>query len=498
MHNSPDMPSPSGFPSQTTVGKPVPIPDSANPGNTNVRGSTATEQRATSQKGRYYAIIIELCVVSSLPALEGTVVSTALLSIVHELEGGHEYVWVVNAYFLSRYERSRSLCTRHVLILCYSTAFQPLYGQSANIFGRRWLILLAVALFILGSALSGGAHDMRMLIAGRTIQGIGGGGCSMMIDMIISDLVPLRDGGIVMGYIFGAATLCTALGPFIGGVLVQTTTWRWVFYVNIPVASAGLLLLFLFLHMEYDKESTFVEKAKRVDFAGNVIFIASTIALLIALTNPGTLYAWSSWRIILPLTLGLIGFGAFCVFEATGWCAEPTFPGLLYTNRTSATALVLTLLHMMLLYWEVYFLPVYFQAIKQSSPARSGVQLLPTVINLMVFAGVGGGYMKATGKYLPTHDAGFALMTLGFGLFTLLSESSSVAEWIIFQIIFGAGAGLPIGTLLPAVQAALPEADTATATGAWAVLRSFGTILGHCNIQCDPQQPVLSSLRRYT
>lgn len=334
-----------------------------------------------------------------------------------------------------------------------STPFQPVYGQSANIFGRRWLIILAVALFILGSAISGGARDMPMLIAGRTVQGIGGGGCSMMIDMIISDLVPLRDRGVVMGYIFGAATICTALGPFIGGVLVKTTTCRWVFYVNIPVASAGLILLLFFLHVEYDKKTTFIEKIKRVDFAGNFIFVAGTISLLIALTNAGTLYAWSNWRIILPLVLGFTVLSVFCLFEMSRWCPEPNLPGRLFTNRTPATAFALTFLHMMFLYWEVYFLPVYFQAIKQSSPARSGVQLLPTVINLMVFAGVGGAAMKATGRYLPTHAAGFALMTIGFGMFTLLKESSPTAAWVIFQNIFGAGAGLPIGTLLPAVQA---------------------------------------------
>jgi hypothetical protein len=362
--------------------------------------------------------------------------------------------------------------------ICRSTAFQPLYGQSANIFGRRWLTILAVTLFIIGSAISGGARDLPMLIAGRTVQGIGGGGCSMMIDMIISDLVPLRDRGVVMGYIFGAATICTALGPFIGGILVQTTTWRWVFYVNIPVAASGLLLLVLFLHVEYEKESTFTAKVKRVDFAGNAIFIAATVSLLIALTYAGTLYAWSNWRIVLLLVLGFVGLGFFCVYEVAGWCPEPTLPKRLFSNRTSATAFALTFLHMMFLYWEVYFLPVYFQGIKSSSPARSGVQLLPTVVNLMVFAGVGGAAMKVSGRYLPTHAAGFALMTIGFGLFTLLDESSSSAEWIIFQIIFGAGAGLPIGTLLPAVQAELSEADTATATGAWAVLRSFGTIWG--------------------
>ncbi|CAD6446131.1 2b786199-f3c9-4435-9480-7ab88f4ac46b [Sclerotinia trifoliorum] len=409
---------------------------------------------------RYWGVIIALCIVSLLVALEGTVVSTALPSITKELGGGETYVWVINAYFLS------------------STAFQPLYGQTANIFGRRWLIISAVALFILGSGIAGGAHSMTMLIAGRTVQGIGGGGCSMMIDMIICDLVPLRERGSVMGYIFGAATVATALGPFIGGILVQKSSWRWVFYINIPVASLGLLLIVLFLHVKWQKERTLMQKLRRVDFAGNAVFIAATISILIALTNAGTVYSWSNWRTILPIVLGFAGLGVFVLYEWSGYCAEPTLPPVLFTNRTSATGFALTMLHAMFLYWEIYFLPVYFQAVCGSSPARSGVQLLPTVINLMVFAGVGGVLMEKLGRYLPLHAAAFALMTLGFGLFTLLDRHSSTAEWVIFQIIYAAGAGLPIGTLLPSVQAELKEEYTATATGTWAVLRSFGTIWG--------------------
>lgn len=319
---------------------------------------------------------------------------------------------------------------------------------------------------------------MAMLIGGRTVQGIGGGGCSMMIDMIICDLVPLRERGSVMGYIFGAATVATALGPFIGGVLVQNSTWRWVFYLNIPVAALGLLLLVVFLHMEWEKESTAMQRLRRVDFAGNAVFVVATIAILIALTNAGTIYAWSSWRTIFPLVLGFAGLALFAWYEWSGRCPEPTLPPQLFANRTSAAGFALTLLHSMFLYWEIYFLPVYFQAVRGSSPSRSGVQLLPTVINLMVFAGVGGVTMERLGRYLPVHAIAFALMTLGFGLFSLLDAGSSTAEWVIFQLIYAAGAGLPIGTLLPSTQAGLGEELTATSTGTWAVLRSFGTIWG--------------------
>ena len=331
---------------------------------------------------------------------------------------------------------------------------------------------------MLGSGISGGANSMTMLIAGRTVQGIGGGGVTMLVDLIVCDLVPLRQRGSMMALIFGAVTVGTALGPFIGGVIVNTTTWRWVFYMNLPIGAVAIALLLSFLRLKHEKESTLLEKFKRVDSVGNAIFIAATISILIALTDAGTKEPWSSWRVISPLVLGLFGLGLFYVFERSRLCLEPTLPPQLFATRTSAAAFALTFVHTLLMYWEIYFLPVYFQAVLGSTPVRSGLQLLPTVIPLMVFGAIGGGTMQKFGRYRPIHHAGFALMAIGFGLFTLLDAHSSTVMWIIFQIIFAAGTGLSIGTLLAAAQAELSESDSATATGVWAVIRSFGTIWG--------------------
>ena len=319
---------------------------------------------------------------------------------------------------------------------------------------------------------------MGMLIAGRSVQGIGGGGINMLIELIVCDLVPLRERGNFIGLLFGFVTIGAALGPFIGGIIVQTTTWRWVFYLNLPIGGAALVCLFLFLQVGYKKEMTVMQKMKRVDWLGNAIFVAAVTAVLLALTWGGTIYAWSSFHIILPLVLGFLGFGLFQIYESSKFCKEPTMPPQLYANRTSVTAFGLTFIHAMLTYWVLYFLPVYFQSVLLSTPARSGVQLLPTILGIIPFAIISGLLLTKLGRYRPFHHIGFALMTVGFGLFTILDPHSSTAVWVIFQIVSAAGTGLVASVLLPATQASLSEADTATATGTWSFIRSFGAIWG--------------------
>lgn len=319
---------------------------------------------------------------------------------------------------------------------------------------------------------------MGMLIAGRSIQGIGGGGINMLIELIVCDMVPLRERGNFIGLLFGSVTVGAALGPFIGGIIVQTTTWRWVFYLNLPIGGAALVALYIFLHVGYKKEGTTMQSLKRVDWLGNAVFVTAVTAILLALTWGGTIYAWSSFRIILPLILGFVGLAGFQLFESSKFCREPTMPPQLYQNRTSVTAFGLTFIHAMLTYWVLYFLPVYFQSVLLSTPARSGVQLLPTILGLIPFAIASGLLLTKWGRYRPLHHIGFALMTVGFGIFTLLGPNSSTAVWVIFQIVNAAGTGLIASVLLPATQACLSEADTATATGTWSFIRSFGAIWG--------------------
>ncbi|KAI1376081.1 MFS general substrate transporter-like protein [Hypoxylon crocopeplum] len=410
---------------------------------------------------RFYAVLAAVGFAGLLTALEATITSTALPSIVADLGGGDTYIWAVNGYFLSM------------------TALQPLFGQLANVFGRRWPMIIATAIFVLGCGLCGGASNMAMLIAGRVIQGAGAGGVNVLIEIIICDLVPMPRRGNYLAVLFGLIALGTALGPFFGGLIVDHTTWRWVFYLNLPVGGFALVVIVLYLHVNYRKEQTLADKLTKIDWVGNLIFIGSISSILIALSWAGSVYPWSSYHIIVPLVMGLVGLVLFMLFESTPRLApQPMMPPHILSNRTSATALVLTFLHSIVTMWTLYFLPIFFQGVQLSSPTRSGVQLLPTILILVPFAALGGGLMTKTGRYRPFHHIAFALMTIGFGLFSLLDQNSNTGSWVGFQILESAGQGLVLPTVLPAVLASLAESDVALATSTWAFLRSFGMTWG--------------------
>ncbi|OKL60771.1 hypothetical protein UA08_04445 [Talaromyces atroroseus] len=421
----------------------------------------STENGQGQKKGvRFWAIIVAICVAGLLTALEATITSTALPTIISDLGGADNYIWVVNGYFLTM------------------TALQPLYGQLANVFGRRWPTIVATAAFTLGSGICGGADNIAMLIAGRAVQGIGAGGINVLVELIVCDLLPLRERGNYLALIFGLIAIGTALGPLFGGLIVQHTTWRWVFYLNLPVGGFALVLLILFLRVKYQKETTLATKLGSIDCLGDTIFVGSIVSTLIALSWAGTLYPWSSYRIIVSLVLGLLGLVGFLLFETSKFALSPTMPIRLFSNRTSLGAFILTFLHSVVTMWALYFLPVYFQGVLGSSPSYSGVQLLPTILIIIPFAAIAGALLAKFGRYRPIHHVGYALMIIGFGLFSLLDENSSTAKWVIFQVIESAGAGLAIPTLLPAVQAELTDADNALSTATWAFIRSFGLIWG--------------------
>ncbi|GKZ85569.1 hypothetical protein AnigIFM56816_011537 [Aspergillus niger] len=408
---------------------------------------------------RFWAVFPGLCFAILLAALDTSVLATALPTIVDQLHSGSLYIWTINGYFLA------------------VAAVQPITGQASDLFGRRYPMIISVVLFALGSGLCGGASTTEMLIAARIVQGLGGGGIFVMVDIIAADLVALRERQKFMSIIMGTFALGTFIGPVLGGAIVTKTTWRWVFYINLPVAGIALVLVTLFLRVKWNREGTLKDRLARVDFSGNMILSAAIVAILIALTWGGTTYTWSSWHTLVPLLVGALGLVLFGLHQEYV-AREPTMPHRVYSNTTSLVAYILTFLHGIIMSWLSFFLPIYFQVMLRASPMRSGVDILAIVIPLMP-AGIVGGLMVAmTGRYKPTIILGYSLISVGVGLLTLLTDKSSTATWVIFQIITGIGGGLSLTSTLPAVQAPLPEKDVAIATASWAFVRSFGAIWG--------------------
>jgi MFS family permease len=339
-------------------------------------------------------------------------------------------------------------------------------------------MIMATIIFLLGSALCGAARSMDMLIWARAVQGIGAGGINMLIDMIICDLVPMRERGNFIGLLFLFVSVGTASGPFIGGILTDRTSWRWVFYINLPVGGVALALLVAFLQVRWKDDLSTKARLKRIDVVGNLILIASTFAVLWALTYGGTRYEWNQGNVLAPLVVGRVGLIIFFCWEVSPWCSFPVIPPHHFKNRTTCVAFFMSFMNMLVAFWVVYFYPLYFQSVLGASPTRSGVHLLPLEIAFPLFAAVGGGIVSKTGRYKPVHLFATSMVALVMGLSSILNQGTHTAVWAIFQILAGMGLGSMISTTLQAVQAGLPESEVASSVGTWSFIRSLGTIWG--------------------
>ncbi|KKP05568.1 hypothetical protein THAR02_02294 [Trichoderma harzianum] len=408
---------------------------------------------------QFYAVFPGLCFSILLVALDTSIVGTALPTIVSSLGSGALYIWIVNGYFLS------------------VAVVQPLAGQMADIFGRRIPMLAFLALFTLGSGLCAGASSTEMLISARIIQGLGGGGISVLVSIIVGDLVPLRYRQKYMAIVMSFFALGTFIGPIVGGAIVTNVSWRWTFYINLPVGGVALFLVFFFLKVKHPSDGAIIQRLIHLDWSGHVLLSASVVSILIALTWGGTKYPWDSARVLAPLILG--GFGLILYLLHQQYASKgPSMPLRLFGNRTSLLGFVLTFLHGIIMSWFSFFIPVYFQVLKEDSPLMAGVNVLALAIPFTPAGIFGGLIVTWSGRYKPVLIVGLALLPIATGCFTLLTAETPTAQWAVFQVIAGLGGGLALTSTLPAIQAPLAEGDLAAATAAWAFVRSFGMIWG--------------------
>lgn len=251
-----------------------------------------------------------------------------------------------------------------------------------------------------------------------------------------------------------------------------------MFWLNIPIGVVGIVVAYFFVNLRWDREEAVMAKLKRIDYVGNLILIGSTVSVLIALTWAGPIYPWSDARILSPLLIGIAGLGGFLAYEASGIPREPVMPLRLFPSRTAIIIYVNTFLNNVLIFWCFFFFPLYFQAVRLSSPARSGVQILPVTLISIPSAAVAALLLSRFGRFKILHVAGFTIQSTGLALLATLRQDSPTYVWVLIQVMPAVGSGLLINTLLPAFQASLAESDQAAATATWCFIRTFGQVWG--------------------
>ncbi|KAG9075251.1 hypothetical protein FS749_013098 [Ceratobasidium sp. UAMH 11750] len=348
-------------------------------------------------------------------------------------------------------------------------------GGLAEVFGRRSIMLASLLIFAVGAAICGAAQSMNMLIAGRTIQGIGGGGILTLTDIIVADLVPLAERGPYLGIVGSVWAVASAIGPPIGGAFAESD-WRWLFYMNLPLAGIAIALVLAFLRLNTPKD-TFKHKIARIDWIGNFLVIGSTASTILALTWAGARYPWSSYRVLVPLIVGLAGLGVALAYEFT-LAVEPIIPRELLSNRTSLSGYLGTFFHGVVVTGVIYYLPIYFQASRGDSPIKSGVDLFGIAFTIAPFAIVTGISTVVLKKYRPQNYIAWGFTLVGMGLLSTLKYDSSKANSIGFQILIGIGAGILYASTTFAILAPLPVSRNAPALALFAFIRTFAGTYG--------------------
>ncbi|MFF5130163.1 MFS transporter [Streptomyces syringium] len=387
-----------------------------------------------------------------LAALDQTIVSTALPTIVSDLGGLEHLSWVVTAYLLA------------------STAATPLWGKLGDQYGRKRLFQTAIVIFLVGSAMCGAAQNMPQLIGFRALQGLGGGGLIVLSMAIVGDIVPPRDRGRYQG-LFGAVFGGTSvLGPLLGGLFVDHLSWRWVFYINLPIGIVALLVIAAVLHIPTRRTP------HRIDYLGTFLIAAVATCLVLMTSLGGVSYPWGSWQIIGLGVLGVALLVPFVLVERRA--AEPVLPLKLFTIRTFALCSVIGFVIGFAMFGSMTYLPTFLQVVQGVSPTMSGVHMLPMVAGMLISSTASGQIVSRTGRYKVFPIAGTGLTALGLLLLHQLDPASGVGEMSVYFFVFGFGLGLVMQVLVLIVQNSVGYEDLGVATSGATFFRSIGASFG--------------------
>jgi EmrB/QacA subfamily drug resistance transporter len=387
-----------------------------------------------------------------LAMLDNLIVSTALPRIVGDLGGVAHLSWVVTAYILA------------------STVTTPFYGKLGDMYGRKKLFVTAIVIFLAGSALSGLSQNMAELIMFRAVQGLGAGGLMVGAMATLGDIVSPRERGRYMSYMMVVMMLATIGGPLAGGFITDSFSWRWIFYINLPIGGAALLYLLATLHVPAKKTS------HKIDYLGGSLLAVATTALVLLATWGGTEYAWGSAQIVGLGVLAAAAAVAFCLAERRA--AEPILPLRVFGSKNFSVTMALTFLTGLAMFGAMTFLPLYQQTVQGASAVASGLMLTPMMVGVTVTSIVAGQVTTKTGRYKIFPVLGGAIMAVGMFLLTRLGVDTSRVTSGLYYVVLGLGMGFLMQMVSLIAQNSVEPKDMGVASSARMFFQQIGGSLG--------------------